>query len=420
MFDSHWYARISCAAPIPTLYPDHSNFDGKKMGFLSDQIENPELVYIGIEPTILASRINHFQELQRDILSSEKNPVVRQLYLDRITQELDRVHLYQAVLHKDTDQFSDATAKVFGMPQKTIWQDIITRLQNRKNYSASKTPALYQIIEHYQSHHTIQDNRIIQIPEQNTIGNLQKELFNLFPFLQLANTLEELDAHEIIKILNQALNSIGAQGWTSEMSSGSRTAICVMNRKKIVLVPQTKKIPAAIIGKLIAHEICTHVYRSTVAEHSPLQLLRYGLDHYLMAEEGLATATEQILSGKFKNFSGEDKYFAIGLVQGLDGTKRDFRATYEIMREYYFLKFPSKDADQLKEKAWKLCVRIFRGTPTNQKGVCYTKDIIYREGNIKIWQLLIENPAMYPHLFLGKYDPTNLMHIAALKELGLL
>lgn len=420
MFDSHWYARISCAAPIPTLYPDHSNFDGQKIGFLSDQIENPDLVYIGIEPTILASRINHFQELQRDILSSEKNPVVRELYLDRITQELDRVHLYQAVLHEDIDQFAEATANVFGLPQKIIWQDILTRLQTRKNYSASKTPELYQIIEHYQSHHKTPDNRIIQIPQQPGINNLQSELFNLFPFLQLANTLEELDAHQIVSILNKALSNIGAEGWTSEISNGSRTAICVMNRKKTVQVPKTRKIPSLVIGKLIAHEICTHVYRSTVAEHSPLQLLRYGLEHYLMAEEGLATATEQILSGKWKDFSGEDKYFAIGLVQGLDGTKRDFRAIYEIMKEYYFLKFPSKDSAALKEKAWKLCVRIFRGTPSNQKGVCYTKDIIYREGNIKIWQLLIENPAMYPHLFLGKYDPTNSTHIAALKELRLL
>ncbi len=420
MFDSNWYPRISYADKIPVLYPDSANLEVEKLNFLSNKIENPNLLYKDIDPDTLVIRTNRLEELKKDILSTEENTAVKALYLDKITEELERVQLYRSVLDKDTEQFFAATARVFGNPKQSIWQEILTRLQTRKNYSEAKTPQLYHLISHYRFDHKTTSDEIIRTPEPSDISNLQKGLFALFPFLQLDTKHDELEASQIVEIFNQALINIGAEGWSSELADGSRTAICVLNRKKTVQVPKARKVNAQELTKLIAHEICTHVYRSTVAEKSPLQLLRFGLDHYLMTEEGIATTNEQILSGKFKDFSGDDKYFAIGLVHGLDGVKRDFRAVYEIMREYYFLKFPSKDPEYIQEKAWNVCVRIFRGTPPAHKGVCYTKDIIYREGNIKIWQLLIENPAMYPHLFFGKYDPTNLTHIAALTELRLL
>lgn len=420
MLDLHWYIRISHSDKIPVLYPDHNNFEGQKLGFLNDQIENPDLIYIGVDPDTLAARTDRLLSLKNDILSSEENTLVKDLYLAKITEELERVHLYQAVLNNDTDQFFEATAQVFGNPRQLIWQDTLKRLKIRKNYSATQTPHLYKIISGYNFDHEAGADEIIKIPDANDIMRLQQQLFNLFPFLQLDTTVDELPASQIVEAFKKALANIGAHGWSSELIEGSRTAICVMNRKKIVVIPHTRKVTPQEIIKLIAHEICTHVYRSAAAENSPLQLLRFGLDHYLMTEEGIATINEQLVSGKFKDFSGDDKYFAIGLVHGLDGIKRDFRATYEVMKEYYFLKFPSKDPEHIKEKAWRLCVRIFRGTPPDHKGVCYTKDIIYREGNIKIWQLLLNDPTFYPHLFLGKYDPTNPKHMTALKGLELL
>ncbi len=420
MFDSHWYIGISHADKIPVLYPDHSNFEGQKLGFISDQIENPDLIYIGVDPDTLAARTDRLLGLEKDILSTEKNNTIRELYQAKITEELERVHLYRAVLNNDTDDFFEATAKVFGKPKQSVWQDILTRIKTRKNYSATTTPELHQIISSYHFEYAEGSDQIIQIPQSSDILHLQKELFGLFPFLQLDSITNELSAPQIVEAFNRALANIGAHDWISEVAEGSRTAICVMNRKKTVVIPQARKVTSPEVTKLIAHEICTHVYRSTAAEKSPLQLLRFGLDHYLMTEEGIATTNEQILSSKFKDFSGDDKYFAIGLVHGLDGIKRDFRAIYEIMKEYYFLKFPSKDPQDLKEKAWRLCVRIFRGTPPAHKGVCYTKDLIYREGNIKIWQLLLKDPRFYPTLFVGKYDPTNPLHISGLRSLELL
>lgn len=420
MFDPQWYPIISHADKIPVLYPDVTNFDLQKQQFLTNQIENPDFIYQDIDPNTLAVRTSRLRNLQKDLLISEKNPTVQALYSDKIEEELRRVDLYQAVLDKDIDQFSEATTAVFGHPQLSIWQPILGRLQKRKKFSATETPLLYQLLAN--SHSSTQDSTDLSmhIPSQADLDNLLQALYQRFPFLQLKNLDNDLDANAITQVFTQALIGIGAKEWRCEILEGSRAAICVMNRRKIVGVPSSRVVPATEITKLIVHEIGTHVYRSTNAESSPLQLLRFGLDHYLAAEEGLATCNEQILSGKFKDFSGDDKYFAIGLVFGLDGVKRDFRATYEIMKEYYHLKYPSKTQEQISTKAWTLCVRIFRGTPAAHKGVCYTKDIVYRDGNIKIWQLLLKDPQFYPHLFLGKYDPTKTKHLQALHDLGVL
>lgn len=420
MFDTQWYLRLASPENIPVLYPDHTNFEGQKMGFITNQIENPDLHYIGVDPEVLAARSLRFSELKKDIIASEKNTLVKALYLDKLVEEIERVKLYQAVLDEQPEEFLAATAKVYGVPQPEIWQNIALKLKKRKNYSTSKTPLLHQVISEYQF--TLPENRERKIhkPSKEEISTLQNQLFALFPFLQFNDLAEELEATEIVDVFDQALGSIGATGWKSTLVEGSRTAICVMNKKKVVAVPHKRRVNKGTLAKLIGHEICTHVYRSSRAENSPLQLLRLGLDHYLMPEEGIATTNEQILAGKFTNFSGEAKYFAIGLVQGIDGIKRDFRTVYEIMKEYLFLKHPSKDQHYFNEKSWNLCVRIFRGTPANYKGVCYTKDLIYHEGNIKLWQLLLKDPQFYPHLFLGKYDPTNAKHLQALHDLGVL
>lgn len=420
MFDINWYLRLSSPENIPVLYPDHTNFEGQKLGFISGQIENPDLHYIGIDPAVLASRTLRFNELKKDLIASERNTTIKELYLDKLAEEFERIKLYQAVLDGQPDDFLAATSKVYGTPQPAIWHRIAQKLQKRRNYSLSKTPLLHQIITQYQPPQTIDEASRIRQPEASDILTLQKQLFSLFPFLALNDAPTELDATAIKDIFNEALTKIGALNWKSELIEGSRTAICVMNKNKVVAIPSKRRVNKATVAKLISHEICTHVYRSTQAEHSPLQLLRLGLDHYLMPEEGIATTNEQILAGEFINFSGETKYFAIGLVQGIDGIKRDFRTVYEIMKEYLFLRHPSKDQDYFNEKSWNLCVRIFRGTPANYKGVCYTKDLIYYEGNIKIWQLLLKDPQFYPYLFLGKYDPTKTQHLQALHDLGVL
>jgi len=106
----------------------------------------------------------------------------------------------------------------------------------------------------------------------------------------------------------------------------------------------------------------------------------------------------------------------------MDGTKRDFRAVFSIMTDYYTLKHADEDeADVVPFRAaWNVCVNIFRGTTGKTAGAIFTKDIVYLEGNVGIWHLISDKPHIFESLFLGKYDPLLSRHVKSLQTLGIL
>jgi hypothetical protein len=69
--------------------------------------------------------------------------------------------------------------------------------------------------------------------------------------------------------------------------------------------------------------------------------------------------------------------------------------------------------------AWSVTVRAFRGTDSKTPGACFTKDIIYREGNIAIWETLHKNLPEMQRWNVGKYDPSNPRHLWVLDQLGI-
>jgi hypothetical protein len=64
-------------------------------------------------------------------------------------------------------------------------------------------------------------------------------------------------------------------------------------------------------------------------------------------------------------------------------------------------------------------VRTFRGSDCKTAGACFTKDIIYREGNMGVWDLVKTNPEEMKQFNIGKYDPTNKRHMWVLAKLGI-
>jgi hypothetical protein len=122
------------------------------------------------------------------------------------------------------------------------------------------------------------------------------------------------------------------------------------------------------------------------------------------------------------DFSGLTGHFAISLATGMDGKKRDFREVFEILKDYFFInskKAPEEARKISANSAWNVCVRTFRGTTCNTPGACFTKDVVYREGNLGIWEILNSNPAEQRRFSVGKYDPSNARHIWILDQLGI-
>ena len=60
-----------------------------------------------------------------------------------------------------------------------------------------------------------------------------------------------------------------------------------------------------------------------------------------------------------------------------------------------------------------------RSTDCKTPGTVFTKDIVYREGNIGVWELIRTSPNEMKRFNVGKFDPTNPRHLWILTELGI-
>ncbi len=137
------------------------------------------------------------------------------------------------------------------------------------------------------------------------------------------------------------------------------------------------------------------------------------------------------MTGKLDDFAGMDSHFPMALATGVDGTPRDFRDTFTLVKKYYQLKnlltgkySEEGAAARADASAWTRCVRTFRGTDAATPGVCFTKDLVYREGNMAVWETVskkipgTDTPEM-TRWSIGKYDPSNERHIWVLSELNI-
>ena len=75
--------------------------------------------------------------------------------------------------------------------------------------------------------------------------------------------------------------------------------------------------------------------------------------------------------------------------------------------------------EKAQSSAWNRTLRTFRGTDCNTPGACFTKDTIYRDGNIGIWDVIGNNPDEMLRFNIGKYDPANPRHIWILEQIGI-
>ncbi len=232
-------------------------------------------------------------------------------------------------------------------------------------------------------------------------------------------------AEEIKQVFAESLESLKAEGWEAVIDTSSKTRISVDQEEKKVKIPSERKLGRDKLRALIAHELGTHVTRRVNGERSRLMILGLGLDRYERGEEGIATMREQAIAGKVEEFAGLEPHFAIGLAVGLDGNPRNFRTVYSVLEKYFQLKGLLGGKEQgaallsAKTNAWNMAVRTFRGTDCKTTGVCFTKDIVYREGNMVVWDVIRDRPEEMMRFSVGKYDPANERHIWILNTLGI-
>jgi hypothetical protein len=328
----------------------------------------------------------------------------------------------------DMRRFQRYSEFIYGKPSKEIFNYTLQKVrrelgnianQNRDSLVQQAVSSLLDDLPEANDASTIDgpDKSILPVVKSQT----EHDLGNI---LNIPDVPEKLSDEEIRAAFGSALESLSAEGWIAVIDP-KRTGISVNQEKKAVQVPPGRVMATEELRELIAHEIGTHTARRLNGERTKLKLLGLGLDRYEGGEEGIATLREQALSGEADNYSGFDGHFAISLASGLDGHPRDFRGTYDILFRYSFIKNLSRGIDSAEAEkkaantAWGRTVRTFRGTDSKTPGACFTKDIIYREGNIAIWETLYKNIPEMQRWNVGKYDPSNPRRIWVLDQLGI-
>ncbi len=379
--------------------------------FINNEIENPRFTYRrGSKANLIPEKIEEFQSYIRE---SDVHSVVADLYERKLGRELVRNALIDSSLNGQDENFFKLSSDLYGKPKKKYFSYVASQLKilcaDHQETCPEQTKRLLKVVSKISTDEV--DIDVSVLPPPNNSGVL----------------IESVD--QVEKIFSETLKRLKIDDWSIQTDDTSaRTTFAVEVARKNIYIPGhnqllTRKpgLTDLKIKALAEHEIGVHVRRVKEASDGPLKLLQVGFDSYLPGEEGLAGYVQQQVEGA-EEFYGFDRYLAACLAVGIDGTPRDFRAVFSLMTDYYTIKFKEEEgAFQAPfQAAWAVCVRIFRGTTGQTSGCIYTKDIVYLEGNIDIWNLLTEKPQVFESLFLGKFNPMITRHVKSLQTLEIL
>lgn len=416
--DDKWYERFSASgsfADYEYLGGEKENRDSQKSDFISGKCENPTLDYPDLEKIDIAQKEQDLLQLKKDILEQENNETVRQIYRWKINEKVAELRMLKETKSGNDRRFLRYSKFIYGKPEEEIFGYTINQIKKTieskiKDPNENVRNAAQRLLDE------LPDS--FQKEQSSDVAGL-KDFIKESPKSGIF-TDTEYGAEEIKVAFEQALARYKLSGW-NVIVGGRGTAVSVSQENKNVNIPPDRKMKEEKLASLIEHEIGTHVLRRENGERTKLKLLGLGLDRYLKGEEGIATFEEQKISGA-SEFAGFDGHLAIALAIGMDGKKRDFRKVYEILKDYYFINSKKEESEAMKyaeNTAWNRCVRTFRGTTCNSPGVCLTRDIVYREGNIGVWDVVKNKPDEVKRFTIGKYDPSNPRHIWILEQLGI-
>lgn len=195
---------------------------------------------------------------------------------------------------------------------------------------------------------------------------------------------------ELVLIFEKTFEILGLDGWTVDkskaiISSGFRTLV----KTKRVMVDPDIKISAEKLRKTIIHEVATHALRGHNGFMTGYDVFgKPNLIEYLDDEEGLAIYNEErygVLKGfHLRKIAGY--VYAVYL-----GKDFSFRDTFNAIRGI----FPRKTA-------FDIVYRVKRGISDTSQGGCYSKDIVYFRGFLKIRKKLQNDAVSYRNMYAGK------------------
>lgn len=401
--------------------------ESRKEHFLNGTSDDPDLSYERILDLDFSALRKTVDALRNELSSGGYHPAVIEAYEEAVGEAEQKIGLLEAALAGDDEQFMVATEALYGTPDPALFVYSLSGVGHLFDEARAKTD----------------DSRLVR--ELEALSPLVSftsatEIESIHPpRVEVASDTqgEALSAADIRDLCLRALEKYDIDTWRVEIDPPKcRVSFNVNQMTKTVHIPHDRdmvnrksSMTPLRVEALIAHEVGTHVVRRERGEQSGFGLLSLGMAGYLRGEEGIATYREQCLIGT-SDYSGEIGYISVGLALGLDGTPRTFRELFDLLKSYFVARticgdsFDPSDVDVLLERAisyaWSRSLRTCRGTTGMTPGIAFTRDIVYREGNIRIWDLVRIDPSWTQYFSLGKFDPTNAQHVRMLSELEIL
>lgn len=425
IFKKYQQAKVSV---LSDLRPDIRSLVRLKKQFLNDEVENFALTYDKNKSINYNQPETLLHNLRQEITDDKNIPeIIKEQYQLAIEEKLTKIRMLKQTqiitLEGDVipamnkfQEYSDVlygviNPKIFCKTLQTVERDIIRRLEKYKIDTIKIEPA----------------NRLLTMI--NSYKATQENFYSLevIPRVAKAKQCSLTDANELQRLFESGLHKYGvSNNWSVVIDKkGARSYVTVSYSLKKIYLPSTsqlekrgkrKRLTSSRIEGLIAHEIGTHVLRQENGEKSVLKLLSSGLSGYEQGEEGLATFREQ-QAQSLNGYAGLEAYLAIGLAQGfVTSQPQNFLGVHKVLTDYYQV-MENTTPHHAKELAWNRCVRTFMGTTGTIPGIVFSKDLIYRHGNINHKEALESGKLAGVDLDIGKFDPTNDKHLLFLQEL---
>ena len=196
-----------------------------------------------------------------------------------------------------------------------------------------------------------------------------------------------LDAAEMRRVLEEALEARGLSGWRVEADPVMSARVLVDSPKRLLRIHPGALFHASDRAGLVAHEIDVHVLRGVAGQRQPLQLFASGLAGADRVEEGLAMHAERRAGTLSNRFPHRQRIVHQAIARAAD---QGFREIYEWLLGETSAAF-----------AWGVCVRIKRGLKAPDRPGVYAKDCVYLRGYREVGAWLATGNDIAP-LYVGK------------------
>jgi uncharacterized protein (TIGR02421 family) len=216
----------------------------------------------------------------------------------------------------------------------------------------------------------------------------------------------EVPAGELVTAFRRALSILRLSHWRVERSDRMNARVSVSPAERVLRVAHGARFTRHDVGRLLVHEVGTHVIRAANGEQQPLTLLGLGIGRYLETEEGLAAYHE--LEAGLRDVAIH-RLYALRVV-----------AVHESLSGSFYDAFAAVRPHLEPEAAFATVVRAKRGIADTAEAGAYTKDVVYFRGLTRVAAHLQAEPGDLGLLISGKLGLEMLSHAAALRAAGLL